>query len=751
MRVRSLFALLWLAVAPCMATPPTGWTPVGLSGGGAMFTPAISPLNPDRMMLNCDMSAAYLTSDNGTTWRMIHCTQLRSSIRCCPAFHPTQRDVIFAADGASGGMKVTRDGGATWNPIGDLRGELMGAIAIDPDAPDNMLVGISGGIRRSTDGGRTWAPCDGPTGDAVGFHFDRGSAAGTRVCFAATNRGMWRSLDGGQTWQSATHGLREATIEAFAGASSRTSGQCVLYCSQPTVLVNGTLAGGIYRSLDRGNTWQPAGRQGLNNDTRAFDEWAMGPIAQYRCLAASDAHPETVYAFGTNTGVPPPHHATLFRSDDVGITWRSTFQADPRFPSCNVAPDYTVVEDGQYYQDVPGLAIGPGDPDHIVMTDGGCCHISRDGGASWTCGHTAPASSTSAPKPGTAWRCTGLVVTTTWDYAIDPFRPSRHFICYTDIGLAVSDDRGATWRWWSQKGRAPWRNTCYQLAFDPQVQGRVWGAFSNVHDIPNANIIFERHRHNMPGGVCISNDHGDTWQPYAGGLPEAACTSVIVDPRSPQAKRRLYAGFFGPGVFRSEDGGATWMAVNRGLGSDANRRVCRLYLAGNGKLFALVTARRQDGRFASDGVGLYVSTDRGESWRLVNASLPLLWPKDLTVDPTDSRRIYLSACDGNGREEAGLYRTTDGGTTWKRLARKGPEHFGAYLHPTRPGWIYMTLTEGTPESGLYLSRDNGISWAPMRGLPFANAMRVRFDPADPDAIIVTTFGGSVWRGPAAEP
>ena len=87
--------------------------------------------------------------------------------------------------------------------------------------------------------------------------------------------------------------------------------------------------------------------------------------------------------------------------------------------------------------------------------------------------------------------------------------------------------------------------------------------------------------------------------------------------------------------------------------------------------------------------------------------------------------------------------------TWQRLAKKGSEHFGAYLHPAHKGWIYMTLTEGPPGPGLWLSRDDGLSWKPM-SLPFANAQRVCFDRADPSVIYVTTFGGSVWRGPAAE-
>ena len=60
----------------------------------------------------------------------------------------------------------------------------------------------------------------------------------------------------------------------------------------------------------------------------------------------------------------------------------------------------------------------------------------------------------------------------------------------------------------------------------------------------------------------------------------------------------------------------------------------------------------------------------------------------------------------------------------------------------------MTLTEGAPGAGLWLSKDNGETWAAMDGLPFANAQRVAFDPADETIIYVTTFGGSVWRGPA---
>ena len=59
-----------------------------------------------------------------------------------------------------------------------------------------------------------------------------------------------------------------------------------------------------------------------------------------------------------------------------------------------------------------------------------------------------------------------------------------------------------------------------------------------------------------------------------------------------------------------------------------------------------------------------------------------------------------------------------------------------------------SLTEGAPGAGLWLTRDRGQTWAAFDSLPFSNIHRVVFDPADERRIYVTTFGGSVWHGPA---
>lgn len=725
-----------------------------------MYSPAISPVDGRHMMVHCDMSGAYTTEDGGRNWRMIHHARLTSNTRCRPAYHPTRAGIVYSATGWNGRrLMVSEDWGRHWTERSRLPQGLRGEIAVDAGKPDFMLVGAGDKVHRSRDAGRSWSECKGVTGEAVGFHFDKTSPAARRACFAATTRGIWRSRDGGKTWSDTTKGLPDKRVRSFSGGSKKSGNRktLILYCAVPSRLEGERITGGLHRSIDGGDTWEPVPGRGLNKDTKRFDRWASGDIAQYHQVLTTDKMPRRVYAWNSNTGIAQPHHATVYRSDDAGNTWWATFNPDPRWEPTNVDRYYVTAEDGQFYQGVPyGVAVNARNPDQVffVVSQG---YITENGGKTWFCAHTRLAPGQKSPnkgrgrRPGLKWVCNGLVVTTTWNYYQDPFRPRLHYICYTDIGFARSEDRGRTWKWWSEAGRAPWQNTCYELAFDPAIPGKIWGAFSRVHDIPNGNIIYNRHRSTGGGGICLSEDFARTWKPCTGGLPVAPATSVVVDPGSRKRGRTLYAGFFGKGVYRSTDGGQTWKAANQGLGAGSNMRVTRVHLHRDGSLFALITARRVERTFRPEGVGLYQSKDRGETWQCITRGQPFLWPKDFTVDPRNSRIIYLGNCDTAGRETGGLYCTPDGGRSWTRLARKGRQHFGAYLHPEKKGWIYMTLTEGAPGAGLWLSRDNGKTFEAMEGIPFRNVQRVHFLPGgDKGKIHVTTFGGSVWRGPEVE-
>jgi photosystem II stability/assembly factor-like uncharacterized protein len=702
-----------------------------------MYTPGISPADPNLILLGCDMSGAYRSSDGGKNWELLHYRQLRGSTRVRPVWHPSDPAVAFAANGWQGNLVVTRDGGRTWSQVPGFNGGVT-AIEIDPGHPQSLLLADGRGIWRSSDGGAHWQASPAEPGRILSLHFDQTSPIENRTCIAAAELGIYRSDNGGATWRDLRASVGSGKIIAFAAGSNANSQTCKLYCSVPMHEENTQLTGGILRSDDRGETWTPAMGAGIGLSSQRRGN-RPPRIPQYPFLLTTNVNPQRVYAASSTGG-------RVFRSDDAGRSWRSVLHQDMKSAEFNVGPDYLIDERGGGGDTISGLGGNPANPDHVVVADWMNCFITRDGGSTWAAAHTRSAEEPGRRGKGMRWLDNGLVVTTVWNYYLDPFEPSRHYIAYTDIGFARSTDAGKTWYW--QTGR-PFRNTTYELAFDPETPGTIWAAFADLHDIPNNNVISGQHYFaGASGGIGISTDFGVTWKDSSSGLPSKPITSVIVDPTSPRTHRTLYASVFEEGVFKSTDGGKSWLPASKGLGAPGmNMRACRLLLHTDGTLFCLVTALRKNGRYVAEGPGLYRSRDGAVSWEDISRSHPLLWPKDFDVDPRDSRVIYLGAADANN-EEGGLYKTPDGGQSWKRVARKGPECFGATVHPGKPDWVYMCLTEDAPDCGLWLSKDAGATWKPLEGLPFRNVQRVTFDPRNDAIIYVSTFGASAWRGPA---
>jgi hypothetical protein len=300
---------------------------------------------------------------------------------------------------------------------------------------------------------------------------------------------------------------------------------------------------------------------------------------------------------------------------------------------------------GLRVHDGPGapydLAVAPRDPDVCFATDLFRTYRTRDGGRSWQ-------QVNSAERGPDRWASRGLDVTTAYGVHWDPFDARRVFISYTDIGLFRSEDGGATWTGSSTGVPRHWRNTTYWIAFDPEVQGRVWGAFSGTHDLPRPKMWRRTDPERFQGGVGLSTDGGRTWTPSNQGMPESAITHVLVDPSSPRGRRTLYATAFGRGVFKSADDGRTWTLKNSGL-EPAQPFAWRLARAGDGTLYLVVARRSERGRIGDkDDGALYRSTDGAEHWTRLSLPAGTNGPSGLAVDPADARRLYLAAWGPGG-------------------------------------------------------------------------------------------------------
>ncbi len=740
-------AALTIAAPACLAQQPT-FKPVGLGGGGGLFSPAASPHNPRLMFVSCDMGGFYRSTDAGNSWIMLDKRQMRGCTAMTPVFHPTNPKIIYAWGNRQ--LRISRDGGLTWQPLTQNppwgRGPVR-CLAIDAQNPNFMLAGTDNAAYLSTDAGRSWTKIPAIPAKVVGIYI----VPGQPNCFIATTAGIFRSTDRGKSWSPANSGLPWPQIRSFTGATDPASGQTILYCTIPSRAQNGRYVGGVFKSTDLAGSWQSAMGQGINLDIAKRDRWGRDEVAQYFFVATAAKTPQTVWTTTRGTGYWPPHHWTVFRSDDAGESWRFTFNGDPRFKNKNVQCGWIAWDINWGFGGPPsGFSVCRGNPNVAMYTNSGELFITTNGGRSWYNGFCRTADGSPEGKRK-FWLSTGLNVTTCWEVVFDPHRPGFVYIAYTDIGFARSEDWGRSWQF-SAYG-SPWTNTFYRVIPDPDRPGVLYAACSNQHDIPHWTNI---DRPRGGGGVCISEDYGRSWRPISQGLPNLPCTSIALDPKSPPESRTLYAAMFGDGVYKSTDGGKTWHRASNGLATPQNRHVYSIRIHPDGTLFCSITGKRSGMKFAP-GSGLWRSKDGGRTWQCITQNLDLRWAGDFDFHPQNSNIIYLAAASAPGFSQGGLYKTTDGGKTWHHLVGDGlpdekrlPKDLCSFTHaffvrvdPENPNRIFL----GATTHGLFVSEDAGKTWREVRGIPFTGCQRVTFDPRNHNIIWVTTFGGGAFTGP----
>ncbi len=707
-----------LAVATLLLAQRAGrWTVIGPGGGGAQFYPTISPHDPQRVLVACDMTGSYLTEDGGASWRMFN---LRGGARAF-VWDPKDAHVVYAL---GHGLFRSADGGKSWKllypPPGRVTGvEMSGdhadeeilvdgkpagriaALAIDPGSGKLLYAGIGSALHISDDGGATWRKERDFTTRVRRIWAENGAlyVAGDRT-IAVRGKGAW----------SEGAPLAEAWADITAG---------------PPVIYAVTASSGAV-SEDGGNTW------------RAFT--LPGTGARLAAVATSLRHPDTAYVSYDRLNLEGKNWSGVAKTTDRGRTWQLVWQQAQQEIPANISDQWITPKLGPGWGGHPlNLGVAPDDPDLCYATDLGRTMRTTDGGKTWKAVYAK-----TAPQ---GWTSTGLDVTTSYGVHFDPFDENRIFITYTDIGLVRSEDGGRSWTTADGIPR-PWRNTTYWIAFDPDVRGRVWGVASATHDLPRPKMWRRTETSRYRGGAIQSGDGGRTWRQSNQGMADTAPTHILLDPQSPKDARVLYVAAFGKGVYKSVDGGANWTLQNTGI-AESEPFAWRLARDAKGGLYVVLARRSEDGGIGNAGDGaVYYSADGAQHWRRVKLPEGVNGPNGITPDPQDPARLYLSVWCRRGESpdgSGGIYLSTNGGDTWQHVFRKDQHVYDVTVDPRNPRNLYACGFE----SSAWRSTDAGASWQRIRGYNFKWGHRVIPDPADARMIYVTTFGGSVWHGPAA--
>ncbi len=654
-----LAILLFLATLAGFAqsTGEGGWKIVGPGGGGTTIGPTISPHDPQLVVEHCDMTGGYVTQNNGQSWHMFNLRGVIDVFAFDP--DPVESGVIYAGNAA---LWRSSDAGLTWemffpsparntveHQIGDHSNYSL--TSDDPAYPGGDITAIA--INIAPGSSRQYY---------LAFRHRGHSAvdAGGSGHIDPDGTVIVSSEDGGVSWK------RFANLPQSVQLLALDSSGLIAVSDSDAWRISGGRAirlGGIASGMQAasaagsgGSVWIYAtGKDGkvyLSQDSGLHFSLVTPSLGQsagnFEAIATSNRHPEVAYVGfrGLQLGAGKENLFNgIAKTTDGGKTWKIVFKESNK-PADNLSVTWiekraTQDSDDIWFDSPYSLGVAPGNPDVAYASDLFRTYRTLDGGATWE-----EMNSKQAGDGG--WVSRGLDVTTNYGVQFDPFDSKHIYMDNTDMGLFQSTDGGESWQTTSEGVPDEWRNTTYWLAFDPDRRGLIWGAFSGQHDLPRPKDWRHNSPKNFKGGVAVSTDGGQHWQPSISGMPAHSITHILLDPSSPVGSRTLYACAFGLGVYKSTDNGKTWTQKNNGIAGD-EPFAWRITLSQDGSLY-LVVSRRSEGKdYSAAGAGaLYRSTDKAEHWQRMDMPAGVTGPTGLEIDPRDAQRLYLTAWGNRG-------------------------------------------------------------------------------------------------------
>jgi photosystem II stability/assembly factor-like uncharacterized protein len=677
------------------------WRMIGPFRGGRTQGATGVADQPNVFYIGVNNGGVWKTDDYGHTWNPIFDQEPTGSIGAV-AVAPSDANVVYAGSGeglhrpdlsVGDGMYKSTDAGKTWRHVGLRDAQQIPSIIVDPRDPNRVFVAVLGhpygpnaerGVFRTTDGGQSWKKVlykDENTG-AIDLAFDLHNP---RIVYAA----MWQS--------------REAPWE------------------------NGELSGpatGLFKSTDGGDTWaQLTG--GLPTFTQGLGRIGIG-------AAPSDSNRIylLVQANSASGGV--------YRSDDAGATWR------------RVNHENRISGRGN---DFAGIRVDPKNPD-VVYVANTSTYRSTDGGQTFTAIKGAPG---------------GDDYHTIW---INPNNPNI-ILLGCDQGATLTVNYGRTWSSWYNQPTAQF----YHVITDNQRPYWVYGGQQESGSVGIAS-------RGNDGAVTFRDWHPVGAEEYAYIAPDplnpnliygAARNSVtryhrdtgVVDQIAPRGSYRylrtvplLFSEvdprvmFLGAQmVLKSTNGGDTWQEISGDLsrasydvpasvasyGDEAKRQATR-----RGVVYAIAPSRRNVNVLwagTDDGL-IHLTRDGGKTWKDVTPPDLTAWSKVSQLDASHFDDDTVYAAINRFRlddQKPHVYRTHDGGATWKEIVRGLPD---GPVNTVREDPVRKGLLFAGTELAVYVSFNDGDDWHPLRlNMPATSIRDLVIHDGD---VVVGTHGRSFW-------
>ncbi len=327
-----------------------------------------------------------------------------------------------------------------------------------------------------------------------------------------------------------------------------------------------------------------------------------------------------------------------------------------------------------------------------------------------------------------------------------PGQPNVFYIGVCNGGVWKSNDYGGTWN----------------PIFDDQPSGSI-GTIAVAPSDPNIVYVgsgegLQRPDLSTGDGIYKSTDAGKTWT-HLGLRDGQQVGKIVIDPRN---ANRLFVAVlghpYGPneerGIFRSTDGGQSFQKV---LYKDENTGGYDLELdpSNPANVYATLWEARQgaweNGAWTGANGGIFKSTDGGTTWRPLTSGLGNVVQADLAIAPSLTSRLYASVTGS----ASGIYRSDDAGETWFRATSDmrpagrigGGDQSVPVVNPKNPDILWVASTVS------WKSVDGGKTWTGFRGAPGGDDYQNFWvNPDNPDIIlgvadqgaIVTVNGGQTW-------